>query len=83
MTGSIREIARYAMDELVDEDLVEVLDFINYLRWRREGLDQSWFWSEEWQARYREAKADLSAGRFKEFEDVEELLAELNTGAEG
>jgi len=83
MATGIREIARYALDELVEEDLVEVLDFINYLRWRREELDPSWFWTEEWQARYQEAKADLSAGRFKDFEDVEQLLAELNAEAEG
>ena len=54
-----------------------MLDFIGYRRWRREKTDQSWFGTEAWQARYREAKADLAEGRFRDFDDVEDLLAEL------
>lgn len=77
MKTGIREMVRYAIDGLKEEELVEVLDFIHYLRWREEEMDQSWFWTDEWQARYREAKADLAAGRYKDFEDIEELLAEL------
>ncbi|MFN3763181.1 MAG: AbrB family transcriptional regulator [Anaerolineae bacterium] len=77
MKTGIREMVRYAIDELREEELAEVLDFIHYLRWRQEETDQSWFWTDEWQARYQEAKADLAAGRYKDFEDVEELLAEL------
>ena len=42
-------------------------------------MDQSWFWTEEWQKRYREAKADLEEGRFRDFDDVEDLLAELKS----
>jgi len=29
-----------------------VLDFVGHLRRRREDVDQSWFWTEEWQTRY-------------------------------
>jgi hypothetical protein len=52
---SIKELVAGMLDELPDEEWVEVLDFIGYLHWRRDE-DQSWFWTEEWQARYREAK---------------------------
>lgn len=83
MKMGLREMARYAIDGLIEEELAEVLDFIHYLRWRREEMDQSWFWTEEWQARYQEARADLAAGRYKDFEDVEGLLAELKGGATG
>ncbi|MBC7226856.1 MAG: hypothetical protein H5T61_06435 [Thermoflexales bacterium] len=83
MQANIREIARYALDELKEDELAEVLYFIHYLRWRREEKDQSWFWTEEWQTRYQEAKADLAAGRYKEFENIEDLLADLKSGAEG
>jgi len=57
-----------------------VLDFIGYLQWRsRDMEDQSWFWTEEWQERYHEAKEDLAHGRYEEFEDVEDLLRELKS----
>jgi hypothetical protein len=48
------------------------------MRWRRREVDQSWFWIDEWQTRYQEAKADLAEGRFRDFDDVESLLVELN-----
>lgn len=79
MTTRIRDIAKNALNELPEDEAAEVLDFIRYLHWRREEADQSWFWTEEWQVRYREAKADLSQGRFRDFDDVEDLLAELRT----
>lgn len=65
------------LDELPDQERVEALDFIGHLRWRREEKDQSWFWTQEWQARYREAKQDLAQGRFRDSDDIEALLAEL------
>jgi hypothetical protein len=40
--------------------------------------DQAWSWTEEWQAGEREANADLKAGRYKEFDSVEELIADLH-----
>ena len=39
--------------------------------------DQAWFWTPEWQAKEREADADLAAGRFRRFEGDEEFLAAL------
>jgi len=40
---------------------------------------QAYFWSEEWQAAEREAEEDIRAGRVQVFEDVEELLADLES----
>ena len=79
MSASIKEMAKQVLDELPEDEAAEVLDFIGYLRWRRAEMDQSWFWSEEWQTRYREGKADLAEGRFQDLDDIEELLAELKT----
>jgi hypothetical protein len=41
--------------------------------------DQAWFWTEEWQAMEREADEDVKAGRYKRFESVDELIADLNS----
>jgi len=79
MATNVKELTKQAVDELPESEAVEVLDFIGYLRWRREEKDQSWFWTEEWQERYREAKTDLAEGRFREFDEVEDLLAELKS----
>lgn len=79
MATRVKELVVRMLDELPDEECVEVLDFIGYLRWRKETEDQSWFWTEEWQARYREAKQDLAEGRFRDFDDIEALLAELKS----
>ena len=38
---------------------------------------QAYFWTAEWQAAEREASADIAAGRVREFEDVEDLIASL------
>ena len=78
MATTVKELAKRVLDELSEDDAAEVLDFVGYLRWRREEGDQSWFWTEGWQTRYREAKADLAAGRFRDFDDVEDCRSELN-----
>jgi len=39
---------------------------------------QAWFWTEEWQKGEREADEDIAAGRFKDFDTIEELLADLH-----
>ena len=41
--------------------------------------DQAYFWSEEWQAAEREADADIAAGRVRTFDNVEDLIRELNS----
>jgi AbrB family looped-hinge helix DNA binding protein len=40
--------------------------------------DQTWFWTEEWQAAEREAEDDLRTGRVKAFETLDELIADLD-----
>ncbi len=40
--------------------------------------DQTWFWSETWQAAEREAEDDLRAGRVKGFDTLDELIADLD-----
>lgn len=79
METKLKEVAKQALEKLPEDEAAEVLDFIHYLHWRRAESDQSWFWTEEWQKRYRESKEDLAEGRFLNFDDVEELLAELKS----
>ncbi len=38
---------------------------------------QAYFWTERWQAGEREAEADLEAGRYQDFESIEDMLADL------
>jgi len=38
---------------------------------------QTYFWTERWQAGERETEADLQAGRFKDFDSMDDLLADL------
>jgi antitoxin PrlF len=39
--------------------------------------DQAWFWTPEWQAKEREADADIAAGRGRIYYSDEEFLAAL------
>ena len=39
--------------------------------------EQRWFWTEEWQAREREADEDLANGRYEEFDDFEDFINSL------
>jgi antitoxin PrlF len=40
--------------------------------------DQAWFWTPEWQAKEREADANLAAGRVTPYEADGELLVTLD-----
>lgn len=40
-------------------------------------VEQAWFWTQEWQAKEREADDDLAAERYSEFENVDDLIADL------
>ena len=44
--------------------------------------DQSWFWTDEWQAMEAEADRDLAEGRFEIFNTIEELLESLDDDRE-
>ena len=39
---------------------------------------QAWYWTEKWQEGERHAAEDYAAGRYKHFDSVEELIADLN-----
>ncbi len=41
--------------------------------------DQAWFWTERWQKMEREADADFATGRFRDFDNVEGFLADLDS----
>ena len=40
---------------------------------------QAYFWTERWQQGERQAETDLSAGRFKQFDSIDELLRDLES----
>ena len=40
-------------------------------------VNQSWFWSKEWQQREQEADADIEAGRHTTYEDADSFLDSL------
>jgi antitoxin MazE len=39
--------------------------------------DQTWFWTERWQAMEREADDDVAAGRVRHFESADAFLTDL------
>ena len=39
MTTTVKEVAKRALDELPEDEAAVVLDFIGYLRWRQEEMD--------------------------------------------
>ncbi len=41
--------------------------------------DQAWWWHEDWQKGEREADKDLVKGRYKQFDNIEYLIKELNS----
>ena len=40
--------------------------------------DQTWFWTQDWQAAERKAENDLHIGRAKTFDTLDELIADLD-----
>ncbi len=41
--------------------------------------DQAWFWTKEWQEKERQADKDLTDGKFRDFENLDALMKELNS----
>lgn len=41
--------------------------------------EQSWWWHEDWQKGEREAEMDIDKGRYKEFDNVEDLIKDLHS----
>ena len=52
-----------------------ILALIVALRRRRD--DQSWYWTDEWQAGERESKADIAAGRVERYDTVDDFIRSL------
>lgn len=44
--------------------------------------DQAWFWKDRWQKLEAEAESDISAGRTKTFDSVEDLFHEIEGTAQ-
>lgn len=40
--------------------------------------EQAWFWTKEWQKGEKEAEEDKAAGRVKSFDNVDDLLEDLD-----
>ena len=63
-----------ALEVIIDEDgAIRLVPQILVER------SQAYFWTERWQEGERETDEDLRAGRYKEFNDVESLLEELES----
>ncbi len=45
--------------------------------YKRVPLDQAWFWTKEWQVKEQEADEDLAAGRYEDYDTVDDLLEDL------
>jgi len=41
--------------------------------------DQAWFWTKEWQEKERQADEDIVAGNFRDFDNLDALMKELNS----
>jgi len=66
-----------ALEVLVEEDGV-----IRLIPQALVDRSQTYFWSERWQAGERETEADLLAGRFKDFDNMDDLLDDLDKDGE-
>jgi hypothetical protein len=38
---------------------------------------QAWFWTDEWQAGEREADEDLQAGRYEDYDNIDDFIGSL------
>ena len=41
--------------------------------------DQAWFWTKEWQDKEREADADITEGKVRDFDSLEALMKDLHS----
>ena len=78
MNNSVVVYATSASSESYDDWSIEQVDIPRSFVYTLPGLpDQSWFWTEEWQAMEREAEEDFREGRFKTFENTDAFLEGL------
>jgi antitoxin PrlF len=74
--SDIRKAARLEEGDPIEVEIVE--DGILLRPGKVIDATQAWFWTPDWQAREREAAADLTAGRGRVFESSEEFLSSLD-----
>ena len=72
----IRKAARLEAGDPIEVELTD--DGILLRPLRTIDPTQAWFWTPEWQAKEREASADIAAGRVHRFQSGEEFLAALD-----
>lgn len=72
--GEIREQTGLEAVSIVDSEPIPVLK-----RPKQVPKDQEWFWSEEWLKGEGEANEDIAAGRVKRFENVNDLIKDLQS----
>lgn len=59
-------------------NMAQAVSFIVTLTTSSLDVDESWFWTEEWQAGEKEAEEDFKAGRYQEFDTIDSLLTYLH-----
>ena len=78
LPASIRQQANLqegdALEAILDED--GVIRLVPQIIVER---SQAYFWTERWQEGERETDEDLHTGRYKDFDDIESLLDELES----
>jgi hypothetical protein len=67
------------VDELPDSAVDGAGVLLHGIIGRRIDPDQAWFWTPEWQAKEREAAADIAAGRGVFFGSHEEFIGHLKS----
>jgi AbrB family looped-hinge helix DNA binding protein len=76
---SVRRQARLKQGDLL-EVLVEEDGSLRLVPKIAIDRSQAYFWTERWQQGEYEAEEDLRAGRFKQFDSIEELIRDLESG---
>lgn len=80
LPAAIRRKAHVEEGDLLE---AEVKDDVIILRPKKLiDKSQAWYWTKEWQEAEREADEDIAAGRVKEFDNVEDLIKDLNRDLE-
>lgn len=76
LPSEIRRLVGLDEGDLLELDVVEGRIVVTKLD--TVDAEDRWFWTEEEQARHREAAADIAAGRTEFFESTEAFLAALD-----
>ncbi len=54
-------------------------ELFSAIRQQSDNGDQAWFWTEEWQAKEKEADQAIAKGNYIDFENVDDLINELHS----